>query len=187
VEGLAAGDLNGDFKDHVVVVGGVTTAFTEYMLGNGDGTFDGPKSAPAYGTSETSPFIRDLNLDSRHDIGTDWNISGPSSNGGELALLNTSAKTNCDPSPANNLGVNVCTPKDGETVGSTFTFKAARNAFNGIAKRMELWIDGQKVGENLEDQLRITTTLTSGPHTAQFVAVDSFDNYATQSTNFTPR
>jgi hypothetical protein len=52
---------------------------------------------------------------------------------------------------------------------------------------MELWIDGQKVGENLEDQLRVTTTLTSGPHTAHFVAVDSFDNYATESINFTAR
>ena len=28
----------------------------------------------------------------------------------------------------------------------TFTFKGAGNAFNGIAKRMELWIDGKKIG-----------------------------------------
>ncbi len=49
-----------------------------------------------------------------------------------------------------------------ETVGTTFTFKGAGNAFNGIAKRMELWIDGTKVGQNLEDQLKRLVTLTAG-------------------------
>ncbi len=72
-----------------------------------------------------------------------------------------------------------------ETVGTTFTFKGAGNAFNGIAKRMELWIDGTKVGQNLEDQLNVKTTLTAGTHTAAFVVVDSFDSYTSKSVTFT--
>ena len=52
---------------------------------------------------------------------------------------------------------------------------------------MELWIDGQKVGQNLEDQLRVSTTLTAGTHTASFVVVDSFDNYTSKSVTFTAK
>jgi len=81
--------------------------------------------------------------------------------------------------------VHVCNPTDGQKIGATYTFKAAGNAFNGVAKRMELWIDGAKVGEYLEDQLKITTTLTKGSHTAAFVVVDTFDNTASQSVTFT--
>jgi len=47
-------------------------------------------------------------------------------------------------------------------VGKTFTFKGAGNARNGFAKRMELWIDGKKIGQNLEDQLKVTTSLSKG-------------------------
>jgi hypothetical protein len=52
---------------------------------------------------------------------------------------------------------------------------------------MELWIDGTKVGQNLEDQLNITTTLNPGTHTASFVVVDSFDNFTSKSVSFTTR
>jgi len=182
---IIAGDLNGDFKDDIVLSGDYRTnpysPLIEYMLGTGKGTFDAHVNLPVYGEELFYPFIRDLTLNSRHDIGLDWSTS---SAGGAYVLLNTNAATNCDPPPANKLGVNVCAPKEGETVGSTFTFKGAGNAFNGIAKRMELWIDGTKVGQNLEDQLKVTTTLSAGTHTASFVVVDSFDNYTSSSVSF---
>jgi hypothetical protein len=100
-------------------------------------------------------------------------------------MVNNSATTNCNPPAANKLSVKICAPTNGQTVGSTFTFKAAGNAFNGIAKRMELWIDGKKIGQNLEDQLKITTTMSAGKHTASFVVVDSFDNYTSSAVSFT--
>ena len=50
---------------------------------------------------------------------------------------------------------------------------------------MELWIDGKKVGQNLEDQLKITTTVAAGNHTASMVAVDSLDNHVSSSVSFT--
>jgi hypothetical protein len=191
---VVAGDFNGDFKDDLVI-SGYYSQYSNYdpsspwnvsMLGTGKGTFAADKSLPVYGEELQYPFIRDLTLNSRHDIGLDWSAYN-SSSGGAFVLLNTSAPTNCDPPPANKLSVNICAPKEGETVASTFTFRGAGNALNGIAKRMELWIDGEKVGQNLEDQLRVSTTLTAGTHTASFVVVDSFDNNTSKSVTFTAK
>jgi len=155
------------------------------MLGNGNGTFQHYTSLPAYGTGESYPFIRDLGLDSRHDIGAAWDASYGDAGSGALVLLNENARTNCVPPPANKLAVHICAPTEGQTVDRPFTFKGAGNAFNGIAKRLELWIDGKKTGQNLEDQLNVTTTLTQGTHTAAFVVVDSFDQYTSELVNFT--
>jgi FG-GAP-like repeat len=187
VFGIAAGDMNGDFKDDIVLTGGQkfgSGSLTYYMLGNGDGTFQSPVSAAAYGEGESFPFVRDLNLDSRHDIGTAWTNGYIVNGGGAFVLMDTNATTNCAPPKANALRVHICAPLNGQTVSSTFTFKAAGNAWNGIAKRMELWIDGKKIGQNLEDQLNVTATLAAGKHSASFLAVDSFDNHATQSISF---
>lgn len=191
---LTAGDLNGDFLEDVVLVGqddgnsntssiGVTT----YLPGNGNGSFQAPVNLAGYGQTEVYPFVRDLNLDSRHDIGTVWDDpdSRFGSGGGAFVLLNTNATFNCDPPGANALSVRVCAPSNGQTVGTSVTFRGAGNAFNGIVKRMELWIDGKKVGQNLEDQLRVTTTVAAGNHTASFVAVDSFDNHVSGLVSFT--
>jgi hypothetical protein len=187
---IASGDLNGDFISDVFITGGgyLENPFSQYMLGNGNGTFQAPQSSPydTQGTTFVYPVIRDLNLESRHDVAMAWS-SVVDDNGGGDVLINQNATRNCDPPPANALGVNICTPTSGASIGKTYTFKGAGNAFNGIAKRMELWIDGTKVGQDLEDQLNITTTLEAGTHTASFVVVDSFDSYTSKSVTFTTR
>jgi hypothetical protein len=183
---VAGGDLNGDFLFDIFLSGSniYNPGFTAYMLGNGDGTFQTLQDAPSASfISYQSPIVRDLNRDSRQDVAIAWNNLSNSTAGAEV-LLDSSATVNCAPPPANKLGVNICDPTNGEIVGSSFTFKAAGNAFNGIAKRMELWIDGNKVGQNLEDQLNVTATLTAGTHTASFVVVDSFDNSTSKSVSF---
>lgn len=184
---VAGGDLNGDFKFDVFLSGGdiYSAGSTGYMLGNGNGTFQPLQNAPSSQyVSYQSPVIRDLNLDSRQDVGLAWNNIQTVTAGAEQ-LLNTNSATNCNPPPANKLSVKICAPSSGQTVSRTFTFKAAGNAFNGIAKRMELWIDGKKIGQNLEDQLKITTTLSAGKHTASFVVVDTFDNHTSSAVSFT--
>jgi FG-GAP-like repeat len=187
---VEGGDLNGDFIFDVIITGGgyYEGPFSQYMLGNGNGTFQAPQSSPydTQGTTFVYPVIRDLNLESRHDVAMAWS-SVVDDNGGGDVLINQNATRNCDPPPANALGVNICTPTSGASIGKTYTFKGAGNAFNGIAKRMELWIDGTKVGQDLEDQLNITTTLEAGTHTASFVVVDSFDSYTSKSVTFTTR
>jgi hypothetical protein len=187
---LAGGDLNGDFIYDVFITGGGydEPPLTQYMLGNGDGTFQAPQNTPydKKGNVFEFPVIRDLNLDSRHDVSMAW-LNEVDDNGGGDVLINANATPNCDPPPASALSVNICKPESGATIDKTYTFKGAGNAFNGIAKRMELWIDGTKIGQDLEDQLNITTSLSAGTHTASFVVVDSFDNYTSKSVTFTTR
>jgi hypothetical protein len=185
---ITGGDLNGDFVDDVFITGGgyYEGPLTQYMLGNGNGTFHAPQNTPydTQGNVFVAPVIRDLNLDSRHDVSIAWgNLTDD--NGGGNVLMNVNATQNCGPPPANALGVHICAPGSGESIDATYTFKGAGNAFNGIAKRMELWIDGKKIGQNLEDQLNVTTTLAAGKHTASFVVVDSFDRYTSKSVTFT--
>jgi hypothetical protein len=191
--GIDHGDLNGDFKDDLALVGSYTTAGSSktvplngYMLGTGKGRFESLVTMAHHGNNDGIGFVRDLALNSRHDIGLSWADNYPGPNG-ILVLLNQNATPNCDPPPADALGVNVCAPMNGATIPPTYTFKAAGNAFNGICKRMELWIDGTKIGQNLEDQLKITTTLSAGSHTATFIAVDSFDNVYKEPVTFTVR
>lgn len=184
-ETVAVGDINGDFQDDVVLVGNTGYAGeVDYVLGHGDGTFGPLEAFPGYGQIDGSPFVRDLNLDSRHDIGVVWGNFDGTGPGGACVLLNANATTNCRP-PHALLSVNICAPTSGQTVSNPVTFKGAGNAFNGIAKRMELWIDNKKVGQNLEDQLKVTTTLAPGSHTASFVVVDSFDSHTSKSVTFT--
>ena len=185
-ERLIGGDLNSDFKEDVFLVGGnfQGSAVSAYMLANGGGTFQKPVPSLHWMDLQDFPFVRDLNLDSRHDVGIAWTSIFDNIGGAEV-LLNTSARTNCTPPAANALNVHICAPASNQVVGKIFTFRAAGNAWNGIAKRMELWIDGRKVGQNLEDQLRVTASLSRGQHTASFVVVDSYDNYISQSVSFT--
>ena len=129
--------------------------------------------------------IRDLDGDSRHDLAYAWTQLPDSAVSGAAVFRNTNATTNCSLPPANQLIAHVCAPTSGQVVGQSFTFKASGSAPNGIAKRIELWIDGKKIAQNLEDQFKATVTLTKGAHTASFVVVDSFDNFTTTRVNFT--
>jgi len=52
---------------------------------------------------------------------------------------------------------------------------------------MELRVDGKKVAQNLQDQLKAFITLTPGQHVATFTVVDSFDNHVSGSVSFTVR
>lgn len=181
---LSAGDLNGDFKDDVFLVGIIpsipTGQIAAYLIGKGNGTFEEPVEVPVL-NDPVFPFIRDLTGDSRHDVG----LAGTDSRGGAEVLLNTNTAENCSLPPANQLAVHMCEPAhNGQVVGETFTFKGSGSAFNGVAKRMELWIDGKKVAQNLEDQLKATVKLARGNHVASFVVVDSFDEHTASSVSF---
>ena len=183
------GDLDGDFIDDLFITSGYGGGFSVYALGNGNATFRGPYDVPYVGYLQLQSVVRDLNGDSRHDVATAYTDPFAQVSGADV-LINTSAATNC-PLPmgislgGKGLAVNICAPYNGQVVGQTFTFEGSGSAFNGEAKRMELWIDGKKVVQNLDDQLKATVTLSRGNHTASFVVVDTFDEYAARTVNFT--
>jgi hypothetical protein len=189
---LYGGDLNGDLLDDVFINDGDSGTTPAYGIGSGHGTFAGPYLGPDVGNvSQWQSVVRDLNGDSRHDVATAF-TNGFQNIGGVDLLVNTSAATNC-PLPAGpftsiqKLAVNICAPSNGQVVGQMFTFKGSGSAFNGVAKRMELWIDGKKVAQNLEDQLNATVSLSRGNHVASFVVVNTFDEYMARTVNFTAR
>ena len=186
---IAVGDLNGDLKDDIFLTGGdVNGQLAAYMLSNGNGTFQSPVDVPLGESDPRFPFIRDLDGDSRHDIGLAWTVIPEANSGGADILHNANGATNCSLPRAGELVVHVCAPSaNGQIVGQTFTFRGSGSALNGIAKRVELWIDGRKVAQNLEDQLKATVTLTRGNHVASFVVVDSFDNHVAGSVSFTAK
>ena len=181
---IAAGDLSGNYIDDILLVGfDVHGQFVDFALGNGNGTFSSIHHAPASQEGPSSPFIRDLDGDSRHDAGLAWtDIFG--NTGGADVLRNTNAATGCSLPPAH-LAVHICTPLNGQVLSGPIRFTGSGNARQGIAKRMELRIDGKKVAQNLQDQLKAFITLTPGNHVATFTVVDSFDNHVSGSVGFT--
>jgi hypothetical protein len=97
--------------------------------------------------------------------------------------LNQNGTPNCPPPASNVLQAKMCSP--GSTTSSTtFTVQASGNSPVGI-KRVELWVDGHKVAQTLNDQLRKTLTLTIGIHQITVVAVDDYIGFAkaTRSVN----
>lgn len=92
--GIQHGDLNGDFKDDLALAGSYSTAqssqsvpLNEYMLGIGNGKFDAMTKLPTHGAFDGMGFVRDLNLDSRHDIGIGWSRDYPNPSSGRTSKI----------------------------------------------------------------------------------------------------
>jgi hypothetical protein len=167
---LYAGDINGDgIQDLLIAGGSVHDPSLTYALGRGDGTFNTPVNIPS-SDSSTGLALRDLNLDSRHDIALAAN--------NQLAgivdtdvLLNQNAATNCAPPGSGTLAVNICSAA---TAINSVTVKASGNSPNGV-KRVELWIDGSKRTQAFNDQLNAKVGLAAGKHSVTVVGVDLYD------------
>jgi hypothetical protein len=177
-----AGDLNNDLTIDIARFSpSVRSGAFKTWTNNGHGIFTSVSN-----TFETTPAesaeIRDVNLDGLHDVVlTDFDFS--TSQTQILVGLSQNGTPNCPPPPSNVLQAKMCTP--GTTTSSTtFTVKASGNSPVGV-KRVELWVDGHKVFQTLNDQLRKTLTLTKGTHQITVVAVDRYIGFAktTRSVN----
>jgi hypothetical protein len=168
-----AGDLNNDLKiDLARYSSSLRTGNVRTWLNNGAGTFSGV-SNPYAGFDPVFAELRDLDLDGRHDVVfADWDFGDT-----DLAVeMNHNGTANCPPPPSNVLQAKMCSP--GSTTSSTtFTVKASGNSPLGV-QRMELWVDGVKRAQALNDQLRKTLTLAAGKHTLTIVAVDKYVGFA---------
>jgi hypothetical protein len=121
--------------------------------------------------------VRDLNLDSRHDIALV--SSNPLAGTDETAvLLNQNAATNCAPPSAATLSAKFCaaTPST-----NALTVHASGNSPEGI-RRVELWVDGHKRAQAFSDQLNTKIGVAAGLHTVTVVAVDTNDSRLAKAT-----
>jgi hypothetical protein len=113
--------------------------------------------------------IRDIDLDGRHDLISNAGGLGMSA---AIMALNSNGTVNCPPPPSGAIHAKLCTPGT-STSSTTFTVKASGNSPVGI-QRLELWVDGTKRAQILNDQLLKTLTLSAGTHTITIVAVDQY-------------
>jgi hypothetical protein len=177
-----ATDLNNDLTiDLFRFSGSIRTGAVKTWLNNGAGVFTSVSNTYQNNNAQFAE-ARDINLSGHHDlVQADFDFS--TSQTQILAGLSENGTPNCPPPPSNVLQAKMCTP--GSTTSSTtFTVKASGNSPVGI-KRVELWVDGHKLAQALNDQLRKTLTLSKGTHQITVVAVDKYIGFAksTRSVN----
>jgi FG-GAP-like repeat len=164
-----AADLNNDLStDLARFSGAIRSGSFQSWMNNGSGTFS-PIASPYSDFTPTYAEVRDMDLDGRHDVIVsvpDFGITDV------LVGLNQNGTPNCPPPPSNALQAKLCTPST--TLSSTtFTVKASGNSPVGI-KRLELWVDGVKRAQALNDQLLTTLALKKGTHQLTVMAVDQY-------------
>jgi hypothetical protein len=149
-----------------------------YYLGSGDGTFQAFKTTGAFFNSyAVSLLLHDVSNDGLADvIGTSPQVL--------QVELNTSATPDCSSPNSSKVAVHTCLPAAGSTLGTTFSVRAAANAPTSIL-RIEEWLDGKKVYQQLSNQVRNTLTTTPGTHTLTLIPVDIFGNYMKQNETIT--
>ena len=74
-------------------------------------------------------------------------------------------------------GANLCTPEPGSTDSSPVLFTGAGTGASGSVNHLELWIDGNKIGDFPGNTMSASVPLATGPHTATLVEVDSAANF----------
>jgi hypothetical protein len=170
---ITAGDLNGDTIGDIIATGADTVNGNavplQYLLNQGTGFFNGPYSAGNY-SRQALPVIRDLNLDGRHDM------VFPA--GSTYTLLNQNSAVACAPPTSGALHARICGPANNATVAKTFTVAGSGNSPAGVSQ-LELWVDGKKSTEVLNDQIKQTITVSAARHRIAVVAVDRYGKTVT--------
>ena len=174
--GLLA-DLNYDHKNDVLYTTYYAGGQLGFALGVGDGTFHARQFGGALNQDYPPLLARDLNNDGQMDI-----VSTGQSN--LMVLLNTSVTPDCASPNSSALASNVCSPLPGATVSPTFAVRAAANAPVDVL-RMEEWLDGKKIYQQLSNQIRNNLTAALGVHTLSIVSVDVLNNVSKNKFTFT--
>jgi hypothetical protein len=172
---LSVTDINGDgILDIVGVTPGHFYPGSQYILGHGDGTFGSAQQLPE-GDVASIAVPRDVNLDGRHDL-----LEGENLGGSTDVYLNNNAAVICTPPGSASLAAKICSPGSGATVAKTFTVKGSGNSPLGV-QRLELWVDGKKKAEALNDQIKSSVTVAAGTHKVTVVSVSQFGSTASKS------
>ena len=171
-------DVNGDGIADIVGTNDIhldSGVNGQYILGNGDGTFGSGQYFLPNSDIASLVTTRDVNLDGRHDL-----LLGKSREGDTHVYLNGNASVICTPPGSASLAARICSPGSNGTVAKTFTVKGSGNSPAGV-QRLELWVDGHKKAEALNDQLKASVTVAAGTHKVTVVAVSQFGVTASKS------
>ncbi len=169
---FTAGDIDGDGTLDLISLFGSTDFNTlDYYPGHGDGTLASSPINIAVPFTGSSPLVRDLTLNGRHDL-----LYVEAVGGDATVLLNNNAPVICAPPSASAVHARIC------SLASDQTITGSGNAPAGIL-RLELWIDGAKQYETRNDQLRYQAHLHPGTHRFTIIAVDPSNAIAKQSAN----
>jgi VCBS repeat protein/Big-like domain-containing protein len=188
-------DFNNDgLNDFVTIATTYTDTFVALLLAQpGPGQFEVQTwNVPNAAEFGSVPVVGDFN----HDGKPDWAYIGQSSTGPYNNTISTPYSglnatvgqlwSDCD-YPAAGRGINLCSPAI--TSGSTVNFNATAHSFADLRK-MELWVDGTKLGEQYHTwegngYFNFSSTLAPGTHSGTYFAAD-FDNSLLQyNFNFT--
>jgi hypothetical protein len=168
------GDISGDNRldlVHLKPGTALNPGYLRYALNVGNGKFGSLAtftSFPVIGAAQAG-LSRDMNLDSRHDISQVSSGDLPAT----WTFLDTSATVICAPPNSANFAAKMCSPSASTLSSRTFTVRGSGNSPTGV-RRVELWIDGKKVYDSPDDQLKRNVTLMAGTHRIVVQAVDRF-------------
>jgi hypothetical protein len=200
--GYAAGtmpiaDFNGDgLNDIVVMAQTYTSSFLVFLLGTpSPGQFDVqtwnlPNPPATNGLYTSLPVAGNFkSIDEKPD----WAIIVPSSSSDSnsiayAGLNGTVAQLWSDcPYPAAGNGISLCSPAISS--GSTVNFNATAHSF-GDLRKMEVWVDGTKLGEQYNTWegnawFSLSTRLAPGLHSGTYYAADWDNTLLQYNFNFT--
>jgi hypothetical protein len=131
----------------------------------------------SYGVAPPTPILVDLHRDNKPDILEPAKQPDGSGLATMVALNQTTGSFPSCAYPSRGSAIGVCSPAG--TVTSPVCFNAAANSFGQIRK-IELWVDGTKIGEQYHAwgqraRFDLTTSFSAGTHNATMFESD-FDN-----------
>jgi hypothetical protein len=167
-------DFNGDGINDIIAVetadcNGSNPDTVNVLLGNGNGTFQ-PEQAVYRGNSLSEAFTLRGNRDSKTDFLLTLPVNSTTYNVPGYIFQNTTAG-NFPPCSAPNsyTGITMCSPTSTVVGSSPVAFKiGAANQTQG--RKVEVWVDGKKLAENLKDAFssytffNTSSTLSNGTH-----------------------
>jgi hypothetical protein len=189
-EYLAGADINGDgIKDIVVAEAsdclGSAPDTVNVLLGKADGTFQPEQEIYS---SDVTPnlYVMRVNRDTKPDIYSYGYFQGTSNTEGMFFTDTTAGQFPKCPVPNSGTGIALCSPTRSVIASSPVKFSiGAANQTPG--RKVEVWIDGEKAGEELNGWshysfLDSTFNLANGSHTVTVFSA-GWDNLL-ESTTF---